>query len=381
MTNISNNIRIIPRPADFLDRKLGSRGEVFFDQAANTLRLYDGVLAGGHKLAKADLSNITNATFLAKATAAGVGSGGAGSSGNFVFAGSTLDTNDSSNITVITKTVFNSDVVVENELLVSKIVFADNTTQTTATTASTSTSFNTISVAGQVDVVAESVNDRLTFAAGTGITITTNTNNDTVTITNSGTISSTFANIAVAGQTTVVADSGNDTLTIAAGSGITVTTDATTDTITIVNSKPAIENLSGLTDISSASLTVDKIYLPAMTMLNVTNNSASAYRFDQYGSSNNPTIFVISGTTVAFNLQASGHPFLLQDNTLTNISTGLVHVSTTGVVSTGSSAQGKDSGTLYWKIPASLGGVNYAYQCSLHGVMVGTITIKGIASI
>jgi hypothetical protein len=377
-TPIFNSLRIIPRASDFLDRKLGSRGEVFFDQATNTLRLYDGVVTGGHKLAKADLTNVANATFLAKANAAGLG-GGVGIVGNFVFTGSTIDTDDSSNITFVTKTIFNSDVVVENKLLVSKIIFDDDTEQSSA--ANLPASFNTISVAGQVDVIAETTNDTLTFAAGTGITITTNTNNDTVTITNSGTISSTFANIAVAGQTTVVADSGNDTLTIAAGTGITVTTDAITDTVTITNTVTAVNNLTDLDDISSASLTVDKIYLPAITMLNVTNNSASAYRFDQYGSTNNPTIFVISGTTVAFNLQATGHPFQLQDNTLANISTGLIHVSTTGVVSTGSSAQNKDSGTLYWKIPASLGGVNYAYQCSVHGVMVGTITIKGIASI
>ena len=376
--SIITNLRIVPRASDFLDRKLGVRGEIFFDQTNNTLRLYDGVLAGGHKLAKADLTNINNATFLAKANAAGLG-GGVGIVGNFVFTGSTIDTNDSSNITFVTKTIFNSDVVVENELVVSKIVFADNTEQSSA--ASLPASFNTIAVDGQIDVIAETTNDTLTFAAGTGITITTNTGTDTITITNSGTISNTFANIAVAGQTTVVADSGNDTLTIAAGTGITVTTDASTDTVTIINSKPAIENLSGLTDISSASLTVDKIYLPAMTMLNVTNSGTTAYRFDQYGSSNNPTIYVISGTTVAFNLQATGLPFLLQDNTLTNISAGLVHITTAGVVSTGSNAQGKDSGTLYWKIPASLGGVNYAYQCGTQAPMVGTITIKGIASI
>ena len=74
---IITNLRIVPRASDFLDRKLGSRGEVFFDQTTNTLRLYDGVLAGGHKLAKADLTNITNDVFAAKAAAAGIsGSGG-----------------------------------------------------------------------------------------------------------------------------------------------------------------------------------------------------------------------------------------------------------------------------------------------------------------
>ena len=42
-----------------------------------------------------------------------------------------------------------------------------------------------------------------------------------------------FKNIAVAGQSTVVADSTNDTLTLVAGTNITLTTDAATDTVTI----------------------------------------------------------------------------------------------------------------------------------------------------
>jgi hypothetical protein len=71
-------VRIIPRDPDFLDRKSGSRGEVFFDQTANTLRLYDGLNSGGMSLARADLANITNADFLAKAVASGVGTGGDG---------------------------------------------------------------------------------------------------------------------------------------------------------------------------------------------------------------------------------------------------------------------------------------------------------------
>jgi hypothetical protein len=46
-----------------------------------------------------------------------------------------------------------------------------------------------------------------------------------------GTINS-FETITVAGQSSVVADSTTDSLTLAAGSGITITTNATTDTIT-----------------------------------------------------------------------------------------------------------------------------------------------------
>jgi hypothetical protein len=45
-----------------------------------------------------------------------------------------------------------------------------------------------------------------------------------------------FKNIAVAGQSTVVADSTNDTLTLVAGTNITLTTDASTDTVTITAS-------------------------------------------------------------------------------------------------------------------------------------------------
>ncbi len=53
-----NILRIIPRDADFLDRKTGSRGEIFYDKDTNTLRLYDGQYQGGYTLAKADLTNI-----------------------------------------------------------------------------------------------------------------------------------------------------------------------------------------------------------------------------------------------------------------------------------------------------------------------------------
>jgi hypothetical protein len=73
---VLNAVRIIPRDSDFLDRKSGSRGEIFFDRTANTLRLYNGIDKGGINLAKSDLSNVSNDFFLAKAISAGVGSGG-----------------------------------------------------------------------------------------------------------------------------------------------------------------------------------------------------------------------------------------------------------------------------------------------------------------
>ena len=686
--SIITNLRVVPRASDFLDRKLGVRGEIFFDQTNNTLRLYDGVLAGGHKLAKADLTNIANAVFAAKAAAAGVSGGvqtgvagklayypangtqvndlaelywhthdgasmlhldgllevsgqknkirfhwdtladltsqvpavdwhgmvahahdtgklyyahasawvpvaseaslpnafstiaiagqdsvvadtttdtltltagvgitlttnastdtititGTASTGNITFAGNVIDSIDSSAITITPLVSFESDVVVGNEIVFAdgsrqatsavgipgptgpigptgasgagtgdvlsaggsyvdnRIVRYDGTTGTiiqvssasvsdagllTATsfsgsgslitalnateltsgtvpdarfpatlpassgvnltalnatqltsgtvpdarfpatlpassgvnltalnatqltsgtipigrigatgTASASTylrgdnswatvsggsssdSFATISVAGQSSVVADSATDTLTLVAGSNITITTDAATDTITIAGSGTTSDSFSTISVAGQSNVVADSGTDTLTLVAGTGISITTNAGSDTITITNSVSAgATAFTGLSD--AAGLTVDKFYLPAITMLTVTNSGATAYLFDQY-SSNNPTVYAISGTTIAFNLNVSGHPFLIQTSAGSNYDTGLTHVTTAGVVTTGSSAQGKTSGTLYWKIPQSISGT-YRYQCSAHAPMVGGISVKDFA--
>jgi plastocyanin len=244
-----------------------------------------------------------------------------------------------------------------------------------------SDSFATIAVAGQSSVVADSATDTLTLVAGSNITITTDAGTDTITIAaaGGGTASDSFATIAVAGQSSVVADSSTDTLTLVAGTGISITTNASTDTVTITNTVSAgATAFTGLSDRSD--LTVDQFYLPAITRLNVTANGISAYRFDQYSTTDNPTIYAISGTTIAFNLTgASGHPFLIRFSGA-NYNTGLVHVTTAGVVTTGSDAQGKQSGTLYWKLPAGISGT-YGYLCGSHGGMNGTITVKDISAI
>ena len=392
--------------------------------------------------------------------------------------------------------------------------------------------FSTIAVAGQSSVVADSVTDTLTLVAGTGLSITTNAGTDTITITNTApdtnttyavsaetstggvnlrltgsdavtddvkfaegsnitltrtdantiTIASSFTDTdinttyAISAETNAAgadirltgSDAATDNLTIAAGANVTVTrTDANTITIastasgggggtvtdvsvvstngfagTVAGSTttPAITltttltgvlkgngtslavatagtdyqaplpsqsgnsgrylttdgdggNLSWgvvaagattfptLTDVP-AGLTIDEIYLPAITKLTVGVDGNVAYTFDQY-SGNNPTIYAISGTTIAFNLAwtIGLHPFLIRSGGV-NYTTGLVHVSTTGIVTTGASAQGRNSGTLYWKIPANAAGT-YQYVCSSHFElgMFGTITVKDIAAI
>jgi plastocyanin len=307
------------------------------------------------------------------------------------------------------------------------------------TAASLPNTFSTISVAGQSNVVADTSSDTLTLIAGTGVVITTSASGDSITFASSPALTelsdvtltapsdgqvlkynsatsqwingtdlagsgstNAFSTISVAGQDNVVADSTSDTFNLVSGSGITITTDANTDSITITNSAASgATSLDGLSDVVISSASSGQILLhtgsgfvnytsrlfhqfayPAITVLDVTPSGSTAYLFNNQYSGNNPTIYAISGTTIAFNLTNAGasHPFLIQTSGGSNYNTGLVHVATDGTVSTGTNAQGKTSGTLYWQIPATTTGA-YRYQCANHVAMVGVITIKDISAI
>ena len=145
----------------------------------------------------------------------------------------------------------------------------------------------------------------------------------------------------------------------------------------------ASSTFSGTTDATTAAITIDEVAYSAITRLEVTASGTSAYLFTQY-TGNNPTIYAISGTTIAFNIQSGGsHPFQIRTAVSPGgaaYDTGLVHVATDGTVTTGASAQAKTSGTLYWRIPVGTTG-NYAYQCTNHTPMQGVITIKDISGI
>ena len=76
---IVDRIRIIPRPYDFLDRNVGSSGEVFFNRATSSLRVYSGKDVSGFEIARADLDNVLDSDLAARITALGI-SGGSGAS-------------------------------------------------------------------------------------------------------------------------------------------------------------------------------------------------------------------------------------------------------------------------------------------------------------
>ena len=250
---------------------------------------------------------------------------------------------------------------------------------------------------------ANSATDALTIAGGTNISTTVV--GDTLTINYAGDALSGEANqnafSFVQGDSGIAeADTTTDTLTIQGGSNITTT--VTGDTIEIAYSGAA-PTLAGLSDtnittpatgalahfdgsdnlIDNNEIKIDQVAFPAITRLTVTAAGSSGYLFDQYGANQDPSVYAISGTTIAFDLNDSSlgnHPFQIETSGGIAYNTGLVHVDGSGNITTGSSAQGKTDGTLYWKIPVGTTGT-YAYQCTVHSAMRGNIVIKDIASI
>ena len=212
-------------------------------------------------------------------------------------------------------------------------------------------------------------------------------------LTTDGTGNFTFTTVSSGGATqnlfeTVNADSGSttantatDTLTIAGGTGIS--TSVSGDTVTVAyNGATGVTSFDQLTDAQSADLaTIDDFVIRSGMHFEVDNVGATAYTFNPLYSGNNPTIYVISGMQISFKLNVGGHPFEIQDGTLTPLTTNIKHVAEDGTVTVGTNANGQhDGGTLIWSIPENVSGT-YAYECTLHPAMVGAIVIKRLSSL
>ena len=390
---IIKNLRIIPRDSDFLNRKTGSKGEVFYDQNNNTLRLFDGTTAGGTGLAKNDLTNVSNSDLIAKLQAAGVlgGGGDTGGGGNTggggtatIFTGVSLGVNPPTSPAAGT-IWFNT----ENGRLY--VYYSDgNSSQwvqpQTPTVgagggsggAEALTDLNDVSIVGLTSGQVLKFNGTVwvnaedaTGGGGGGGATTLDQLTDVV-------LSSPSNNqiLQYNGSTWVNNSLPTLVTSITAGAGISVS--ASTGSITITNTV-STPNLSELPDALTASLRVDRIAYQAISRLVVSNTGATAFNFSQYVG-NDLSVYVINGTTIAFELTSTGHPFLIQDPLGNNYNTGLIHVATDGTTSTGSAAQGKNSGTLYWQVPRSISG-NYRYQSATTGSLVGLIVVKDFAAL
>jgi hypothetical protein len=111
---------------------------------------------------------------------------------------------------------------------------------------------------------------------GTGVAYSNGT--ATVTNTDKGSSQNIFKNIAVSGQSTVVADSNNDTVTLAAGNAIEITTNATTDTITIASTytPPTISYATTISNTSTITHNLNTLDVMVQLYDTVTNETVYA---------------------------------------------------------------------------------------------------------
>ena len=113
---------------------------------------------------------------------------------------------------VETSTLFIDSIEVDTTGATSSQVLQYNGTKFAPATLSSASSFTTIAVSGQSNVVADQSSDTLTLVGGTGITLTTDAGADSVTVTNSGVTSLT----GTANEITVSASTGAVTLSLPA---------------------------------------------------------------------------------------------------------------------------------------------------------------------
>jgi plastocyanin len=171
-------------------------------------------------------------------------------------------------------------------------------------------------------------------------------------------------------DTTITSPQSNDILKFF-GSDNTWRNVPFTPTYLDINEQPA-----GISD----KAPFENTFQNATTVLKVTNNGSSSYRFDQYGTTDNPTIYVKAGTTVGFDLTGAGgavHPFVIQTSGGADYNDGLVALDS-GIYYEGSAANAGIGGALFWKIPAGISG-NYKYICQAHSAMTGTIVVEAAA--
>jgi hypothetical protein len=189
------------------------------------------------------------------------------------------------------------------------------------------------------------------ISSGVGINVSDVLGTIQITNTAPNVVQDAFTTIQVAGQTSVTADSSTDTLTLAAGTGITLTTDPATDTITITGVTPgATQNLfeTIVADIGSttADSTTDTLNVVGGTDIATSifgDTLTIEYTGAGSGGSNAFSNIAVSGqTTVAadtttdtLNLVAGSGIVITTDETTDEVTFSVVAGAGTGVINSG----------------------------------------------
>ena len=178
--------------------------------------------------------------------------------------------------------------------------------------------FKTISVSGQDDVVADSATDTLTLAAGSNVTITTTAGTDTITIaaTDTNTMGSGFTVSATTDSNATTITQGDD-LMFAAGTGITceTTADGTVTISSTVTDTNTTYSAGTLLDLSSTTFNVDLSEASAAVMAEadefifLDNDDSSAAKRESLSD----LLDTIAGTVGTTGLDRSGATLVVSD--------------------------------------------------------------------
>ena len=204
-------------------------GRVYYNTASDTLKFYDGTAwqTVGDAITIQGTTDEVTVTFSAETNTYTI----------------SLPTNISANASTATKLATARTISLSGDVTGSASFDGSENATITATIAADSVALGTDTTGNYVAGV-----------SGTdGVSVTgSGSENASVTIANTdkGSSQNIFKNVAV-GATTIVADSNDDTLTIAAGSGISVSGNATSDTVTIGNT--GVLSVSGTANQIAAS--------------------------------------------------------------------------------------------------------------------------------
>ena len=125
-------------------------------------------------------------------------------------------------------------------------------------------------------------------------------------------------------------------------------------------------DVTGIATISFIEASQKEIF----TQFDVVNSGSGGYQFNATGigftqNTNNPTLYLNKGQNYRFNVNASGHPFLIK----TSPGTGTGNQYINGVENNGAAV-----GIVTFKVPFDAPNTLY-YQCQNHAAMAGTIII------
>jgi hypothetical protein len=153
--------------------------------------------------------------------------------------------------------ILDNNIVIEgtDDAHETTLTFTDPTQDNTITFKNAT---GTVAFTADIDSAVDAFGNAVT--GGTGITASYASTSNVLTVTNTdlGSSQNIFKNVVV-GATTIVADQNDDTLTFAAGSGISLTAASTSDTITIDNS--GVLSITGTADQISATASTGAVTL------------------------------------------------------------------------------------------------------------------------